>query len=300
MSDAIEQFLSMRSAQTARSYRCAIADFEKVASRELEQATVDDVMTWLHVLKMRRVSDNTLKSRFNSLKSVCSYLEDIGKLKVNPFRRARRSMSWRNNTQVRPTKFVPYDSVLKIINDALTDGGLCQGERTTNSALLAVMFGAGLRRNEARMLELSDVLKAPDGTPYLRLRKTKAGKDCDQPLPDWSWKYLLPLVELRRQEASHRCENYAQRLFVKRYDSGYRPLSESSIYRIFKKYVEPHCPGAAPHAARATACTRLKAMGYEDREVARFLRHGSTHMVEVYDKRIRQVTDNPGKRLSFE
>lgn len=297
--DEISAFLELRSDATRKSYTAAANDFAASTGTSLLTATPETILTYLHVLKLRDVSDNTLKTRFNALRSMLSYLVDMGLIACDPMRKVGRLMHWRCENQRRPTKLVPYAAVPRIINDALIDSGTTIEERLTNAGLLAVLFGAALRRSEAQRLELADVMATPDGVPYLQIRETKAGRTQEQPLPDWAWERLWEVVALRRREVGRACENYRHAIFVARYGSKARPLSDSTIYRIFKRYVDPYCPGAAPHSARATAVTRLKAMGLDDRDVATFLRHRSINQVQVYDKRIRSVIDNPGRKLSY-
>lgn len=76
-------------------------------------------------------------------------------------------------------------------------------------------------------------------------------------------------------------------------------MTVSMCYRLYKHYLGRFGLDAAPHSARSTSATYLKSLGYQDRDVARFLRHSSTAMVQVYDKRRLGIEENPGKTLKY-
>jgi integrase len=217
----------------------------------------------------------------------------------NPFDTDRVPPPPKESGKKRPTEMVPFSLVKEII--ALPDKTTPKGIR--DSALLAVLFGGGLRRSEAAALRIGDIRKTPQGTTFVVLRATKAQRDFNQAIPRWAATTLQLLIAQRTQEGAAAGDF----LFV-----GYRgyagkvpsrePISENGIYRLFRSYclrvgVTDH---VTPHSARATAITKLLADGIPHREVQEFSRHASVQMVEVYDKRRVGVDENPGKELEFE
>jgi integrase len=68
---------------------------------------------------------------------------------------------------------------------------------------------------------------------------------------------------------------------------------------MFKRYAKALGIDAAPHAARATFVTRLKELGFDDRDVAAAVGHKTEHMVRLYDKRQRDHKISPAKKLRY-
>lgn len=164
-------------------------------------------------------------------------------------------------------------------------------------AILALLFGLGLRRSEVRKITLRDITVSPAGILHIVLRDTKAGKTQEQPIPDWAWEPISELSQQRMRDGATEtdplCTDYYRGL------ANHRPLSDSSIARLYKRYLRKLGIDAAPHSARATAATLLKSNGVDDRDVALFLRHSTTRMVQVYDKRSNDLARNPGRKILY-
>jgi len=193
---------------------------------------------------------------------------------------------------------VPFEKVLEIVNSP--DGESPKGRR--DRAALALLFGGGLRRGEVVRLRIGDLRVSSSGTPFVRLRSTKAKRDADQALPDWAAEIVGNLAAERRREGAAEGDY----LLISYTGTGgttptNRPLSDNGLYRLFREYCLRAGAGAflTPHSARATAITKLLTDGYSHREVQEFSRHSSVTMVEVYDKRRLTIDDNPGKKLRF-
>ena len=169
-------------------------------------------------------------------------------------------------------------------------------------ALLALLFGGGLRRSEALYITIADVKKTKSGTFFVELRATKAKKDASQAIPDWTGLALEAVIADRKKHGA----SSGDPLFI-----GYRgragvlpssdPLSETGLYLLFKGYSYRAGAGAfvSPHSARATAITKLLDEGITHRDVKEFSRHSSVQMVEVYDKRRTGIDMNPGVTLRY-
>ena len=200
--------------------------------------------------------------------------------------------------QKRPTEMVDFALVQEIV--ALPDSKTPKGVR--DRAILAVLFGGGLRRSEACNLCIGDVRVSSKGTVFLRLRATKAKKDADQALPAWAAGAVRDLIGQRVREGA----GTGDFLFVGyRGQAGKTPsheaISRVGLYQLFKSYCVRAGAGrfATPHSARATAITKLLADGIPHREVQEFSRHSSIAMVEAYDKRRIGVDENPARRLEY-
>ena len=223
---------------------------------------------------------------------------DLG-VTLNPFDSDRVPAPSPHSGRKRPTEMVDFSLVKKIIS--LPDTKQPKGIR--DRALLALLFGAGLRRGEVIKLRLADVKRTPRGTTFLYLRSTKAKRDAEQAIPSWAANFLAELVAVRR---AHKAQD-GDYLFVSFRGKGglvetNHPLSSHGIYQLFKAYCRAAGAGShvSPHSARATAITRLLDEGVSHRDVQEFSRHASVQMVEVYDKRRVGVDQNPAKDLDYD
>jgi len=140
-------------------------------------------------------------------------------------------------------------------------------------ALLAVMYGCGLRVSEVGGLNLGDV---DMGEAEMRVRG-KGGKERVAPIPDGVCKLLLDYLDLRMGYA----DSNQQALFLNR--SGGR-LSARSIQRMLKK--RALATGAdvsvTPHRLRHSFATHLLAGGVDLRAIQELLGHASLSTTERY------------------
>jgi integrase/recombinase XerD len=241
----------------------------------------------------------TVAKKLSALRRLYRVIDGLPeKIQPNPFDRDTVEPPSAHSGRKRPTEMVDFSLVKSLIETPSSETP--KGVR--DRALLAILFGGGLRRSEAVGLRIGDVKKTPQGTLYLTLRSTKARRDAEQALPEWVEEYLNPYLQYRyvQQATVH---HY---LFITFTGKGgntpvERPLSASGVYELFKRYAHS-LPGGlflSPHSARATAITKLLSDGVSYREVKEFSRHGSVTMVEVYDKRRLGVENNPGKKLKY-
>lgn len=263
----------------------------EIASRKSGNQKLDGLQSTL--------SNATIAKKFAALRRLYRMIIASGfDIKLNPFDTDRVAAPARNAGRKRPTEMIDFELVKTIIE--LPDENMPQGLR--DKAILAVLFGGGLRRSEVSALRLGDVKKSPNGTVFLHLRATKAKRDFDQALPNWAAKIVSKLVELRLRDSSP-----GDYLFISYRGRGAtiatkHPISGVGLYKLFKKYCKLAGAGdfVTPHSARATAITKLLADGIAHREVQEFSRHASIQMVEVYDKRRISVDQSPARNLDFD
>jgi len=271
-------------------------EFDK-AAREMNGQRALTFVVWLRAQKAndgKKLADNTVHQRIAILRRLFRHLHAIGEIERNPFYDINDAIPKRRRVQKRPTKMIPFDLVPKLLD--LPANNTKKGIR--DRALLALLFGGGLRRGEVEKLNVGDVSTTVDGVPYLILREPKSGWNQTQSLPEWAWERFSSLISQRKTEGA----DETSALFTFYYTDG-RPrgrLSDETIRRIYLEYCdELGVPGASPHSARATAASLLKAKGFEDRAVSDFLRHTTDSMVRAYDKRMRSPNDNPGILIDF-
>lgn len=245
------------------------------------------------------LSNATIAKKFAALRRIYRMLIASGLARENPFDTDRVPPPPKESGRKRPTEMVDFKVVKRIV--ALPDPAEPKGLR--DRAILAALFGGGLRRSEAARLRVGDVRQSPAGTLYLYLRSTKAKRDAQQALPGWAAAAVKALLTRRTQEGA----GPADYLFIGYTGRGGRapstePVSPSGIYKLFKHYCRLGGAGrfCTPHSARATAITRLLAAGIPHRQVQEFSRHSSIQMVELYDKRRLGVDENPGKDLDYD
>jgi len=140
-------------------------------------------------------------------------------------------------------------------------------------ALLAVMYGCGLRVSEVAGLNLADIDMSG---AEMRVRG-KGGKERIAPIPEGVRKLLLDYLGLRMEYANAN----QQALFLNR--SGGR-LSARSIQRMLKK--RALATGAdisvTPHRLRHSFATHLLAGGVDLRAIQELLGHASLSTTERY------------------
>lgn len=289
---AYRVWLEKRRGQRSRLSPRSSTDSGKALSRERARSSLLDG-------SQETLSNATIAKKLSALRRIYRSLISAGlKNDRNPFDvDAVRPPSSRSGMK-RPTEMIDFELVEAILK--LPDRSTPKGLR--DAALLSVLFGGGLRRGEVAKLLVGDIKRSSKGTVYLRLRATKARRDVDHALPEWSATVVQELAAHRRGQGA--CDG--DPLFT-----GFRgqggsvgtnsAISESGIYRLFKGYClrAGRAHGISPHSARATAITKLLTDGFSHREVQEFSRHASVQMVETYDKRRLTVEDSPGRKLTF-
>ena len=245
-------------------------------------------------------SNATIHKKFAALRRIYRMLlsSNLG-IVENPFEADKVPPPPKDAGRKRPTQMIDFELVMEIVS--LPDPNTPKGRR--DQAILATLFGGGLRRSEVVGLRIGDIKKTSSGTTYLYLRHTKAKKDAEQALPSWAAIHLWDLIKERKQTGAMDGDF----VFVGFTGKGgktvtTKPMSDTGVYLLFKQYCMAAGAGnhATPHSARATAITKLLSDGIPHREVQEFSRHSSIQMVEWYDKRRYSVEDSPAKELSYE
>lgn len=244
-------------------------------------------------------SNATIHKKFAALRRIYRMLV-AARLGIadNPFDADKVPPPPKDAGRKRPTQMIDFDLVMEVIS--APDLTTPKGRR--DRAILALLFAAGLRRSELVSLRIGDIQRTNNQTTFLYLRYTKAKRDAQQAVASWAAEIVWPFVEERRGSGA----GPADFLFVSfagpaGATATTRPLSDTGVYLLFKKYCQSVGAGyhATPHSARATAITKLLADGISHREVQEFSRHASIQMVELYDKRRFSLEQNPAHQLAF-
>lgn len=245
------------------------------------------------------LSNSTIAKKVAALRRMYRMLvaSNVG-IENNPFDPDKVQTPAAKSGQKRPTEMIDFEKVKEIVDLPTTETPKGLRDR----AILAVLFGAGLRKSEVISLRVGDVRSTADGICFLRLRATKNKKDADQPLPKWSAQELeIHLDERRKQGAAN--GDYLFTGYIGRGGAkiSQNPISASGLHKLFKSYcaLAGASHYATLHSARATAITKLLTDGFDHKYVQKFSRHSSPQMVDVYDKRRLDIEDNPGLKLDY-
>lgn len=281
---AFEVFIENKSENTKRAYRTVWRDWSEHC-KTLGSPTFEQALSYIDLLRSHGASDNTLHQRISILKAIYAFLESVNIAKHDPFFAIRKTISCRKRKLVRPTALISAEKILR----ALSAPARTRME-IRDRALIALLFGSGLRRSEAAALNIEDCMTTPEGVPYLVIRNPKAGKSQQQPIPQWAWEYFSVLISQRKTDG---CKS-GDAVFCSYHILGYPRLSSRALYDVFRATFGTGC-----HAARATYATQLKEQGYSDDEVAEALRHATSNQVRVYDKTRRSRGRSVANKVRF-
>lgn len=109
----LDTWLELKASGTRRNYRTAVLQWDGWLNGR--EATPELAIGFIASLKRNRKADATIKSRYHALHSWYEYLELIGLVGRNPFRAVGKAISIRQEKQVRPTRLIPFDAVLKLL-----------------------------------------------------------------------------------------------------------------------------------------------------------------------------------------
>lgn len=286
----VHQYIALKRPNTKRSYLTTFGQFAEVVGGwdGMKYATPGECIAYLQSLQSA-CAPLTVLQRFQALRGFYEFLYDLGEIEKNPWRAAARALSFRQKGQVRPTALISFELVPLILDsfDHTKEG-------VRNTAIFAMLFGLGLRRSELLGLHVDDILISPDGTPVAAIRNAKGGEGRLQPIPDWVMEHLMPLLLQRLLEKNGT-------LIISYSSKGYpmEPLSETSLYRLYRDTLASFGVKAAPHSARATFASKLKLQNFEDRDVAAALGHSQEGMVKVYDKRARSIRESAALKINY-
>lgn len=293
----IEMFLSTKRKNTYRSYLTAFEQLIRFVKKDITKINELDVMKYFHSLRQTKlvngdqISDSTIRLRYYALSSIYEYLQDMYIIKRNPMLGVKHTFNKNIFKQKRPTKWFTPCQVKQLFK--LPDSSK-KGIR--DKAILALLFGAGLRRSELLALNI-DSIRIINEFMYVYLGDTKAGEPQTRSLAKFAQKFVSAYVVQRKHDGA----DLNDPLFVFYYNNGSvrGRMDERTLARRFAWYTKQIGVKAAPHSAKATFATQLKQLGYHDRDVAEALGHTSEHMVRVYDKRNKVFRDDVAGKLKY-
>lgn len=159
-----------------------------------------------------------------------------------------------------------------------------------NKALLSVLYGAGLRKNEVHHLELEDI-SVKNSTVFVR--QGKWNKQRTVPIPKKLMQNIYQYISHCRDIYVSIAKETDTALFI---DVKGKRISEYSYYRIISQVIEQSGIESllrkkiSPHTFRHSVATHMMSQGMSIERIAQFLGHSSldstmlyTHLSEEYD-----------------
>lgn len=305
--DIIEQFVALKEQSTARQYSRVCKEFIQWLGGRGKKI---DACTDADALQFATVSLNKpgAKRRFDNRPQTVTRATVLRKCIIlrefwiasfprqpNPFDAPCKRLARAKTGEKRPTESMSVNQVRELLEAPSPR----TKEGVRDRAILAVIFGGGLRRSEAAGLRLSDVRRV-GGDYMLMLGKTKGGTGEEQFVPDWVGEKIDRLIKQRNAEA----QDITQPLFVT-YSRGVpreRQISCETLYRVATRWCAElgFPPIYSPHSARATYCTQLLEAGNDYNSVRECMRHKSVMMVQKYDRRVKSRLQSVARNLRYE
>ncbi len=233
----------------------------------LTRVTRDDVQSWLVMLHGRGLAGSSMARRLSAVRSLFDWAEQEGMVAHN----AASGVPLPKLPKRLP-RAVPEEERARLLT---MEGGLPDDPwQARDLALVAVLYGCGLRVSEAVGLDLHDLDLSRDGQS-LRVRAGKGNKQRQVPIPAGA------VTVLRHYLARRPLLPTQPALFVNR--RGGR-ISTRSVQRILKALaLNKGGDGAiSPHRLRHAFATDLLAGGADLRAIQELLGHQSLATTERY------------------
>jgi site-specific recombinase XerD len=251
-------------------------------TRKLYGYCLNDFMTWYDLNKRTELNTSTLMayrakltksqlsaSSINSnllvAKKLACYQNQDDPMKVWSIERNVKAMP---PNRVKARKVLTLEQI-KLVLAGCHDGTVrgCRDE-----AMIALMFGAGLRKSEVPKLDLTDF----DGMDLL-IRQSKGRKTRYVPLPDWAIRRLKAWLGVRPPIDGEKA------IFIA-WSRG--RMSERNIYAVFiERTQKAGFEGFHPHNARTSYVTHLLKLKNDIAVVSRLVGHSEVQTTVTYDLR---------------
>lgn len=257
-------------AYSADLHRAALY-FEQVGAKSWLQVTPDLLVTYLSDLRKEGFAAASLVRHLSSLRGLYRLLKVEGRLpQQDPTQFAGKVHLWQRLPDV-----LSPEECLALLDAPKGTHWMAQRDR----ALLALLYGGGLRASEATQLQLPDLsFHDSDGHPQALLRVLgKGSKERLVPLGGLGLERLHEWLSDGRKSRPH---PEAWVLLSK----GGRFLDRIRIYRLVQAYAQKSGMGRPvhPHMLRHSCATHLLAGGGDMRSVQEFLGHADLQTTERY------------------
>jgi len=198
----------------------------------------------------RRSNPESVNNRLTAWRQVLKHAWDKGLMTAEDYQRAANVRQMKGQRQ-KKRRFVPEENLVKVFRCCALDPNRAAGTR--DAALLALLFGCGLRRFEAIGLLLDDINMRPDG--WLVTVIGKRNKERTVGVPIGTAAFVRDWLEIRGREAG-------PLFFPVRKNGVIVPQGQPMTTKVGNNIVDRRLLAAgvskfSPHDLRATSTTIL-------------------------------------------
>ena len=237
---------------------------------EIEKDDIDDYLA--HLITERSLKKTSVNKIISSLKSLYKELEKNGY--ENPFRHIQLFKTSRDLENILK---LSYEDIKKILEKYPVYGD----KSYRNTLILQTLFYTGMRSSELLNLKFKNLLKR-DGEHYIKLEKTKSGKEQYKPMHNYlvekieKYKhYIIHLFDVKPEELDERY------VFPSSFEKN-TPISYRGLYSLIQEMGKTIGKNISPHNIRHAIATELSLNGADILEIRDFLGHSDTRVTEIY------------------
>lgn len=286
---AVEWFANLDNPRTRRAYQNDLTDFSSfiglASADDFRQVTRSHVLAWRADLEQRGLAGATIRRKLAALASLFDHLLESNAIAGgNPVHGVKRPRIESNEGKTPALG----DHQAKALLEA-PDETTLKGQR--DRALLAVLLYHGLRREEAALLQVSDIQERR-GIQHLKIHG-KGGKVRYLPLHP----VAAGRIHLYLERSGHHLDDKKVPLFIPlRGKSTGAGVSANGIYTVVEAYAKKariEVAGLGVHGLRATAATNALDHEADIAKVQAWLGHANISTTKIYDRRENRPEDSP-------
>ena len=292
---AVEWFANINNPRTRRAYQNDLQDFcgfvGLAGAEEFRAVTRAHVLAWRADQEQRGLAGATIRRKLAALASLFDHLlENNAVAGGNPVHGVKRP---RIETNEGKTPALG-DHQAKALLEA-PDPSTLKGQR--DRAILAVLLYHGLRREEAALLKVADILERR-GIQHLRIHG-KGGKLRYVPLHPVAADRIYTYLE---QSGHHREDPKAPLFRPLRGRQTGAGISANGLYALVGQYAKAagiEVAGLGVHGLRATAATNALEHEADIAKVQAWLGHANISTTRMYDRRHSRPEDSPTYKVKY-
>ncbi|MGX0891163.1 site-specific recombinase XerD [Pseudomonas sp. ADAK2 TE3594] len=292
---AVEWFANLDNPRTRRAYQNDLQDFCSFVglsgAEEFRAVTRAHVLAWRADLEQRGLAGATIRRKLAALASFFDHLlESNAVAGGNPVHGVKRPKI--DSSEGKTPALGDHQA--KALLDA-PDPDTLKGQR--DRAILAVLLYHGLRREEAALLKVADILERR-GIKHLRIHG-KGGKLRFVPLHPVAAERIYTYLK----NSGHQLDNPKAPLFkpLRGRQTGAR-ISANGLYAMVGDYAKAAGIDVAElgvHGLRATAATNALEHEADIAMVQVWLGHANTSTTRMYDRRHSRPEDSPTYKVRY-
>lgn len=281
----------VNSPHTRRAYRRALRDFLAWCHHQQRPLTKPTVQRYVGTLREQGVGGSSINQRLAAIRRFAAEAADAGHLEHEVARAIEGARGIRQQGK-RLGNWLAPEQAAALIN--APDTATVKGQR--DRALLAILIGCGLRRQELASLEWRHVQKREQRWAIVDL-VGKGNKLRSVPMPAWA----KAALDDWQAASVPRGSPQAGRVFrqVDRYGNiRAAGISEQTVYAVVKEHGA--AAGIAPHDLRRTFAKLAYEGGADIKQIKESLGHSTVATTERYIGTAQSFEDAPCDRLGIE